>query len=89
MERLSGGVVHIPIFLNTLLPGLYYAQILVCSTSRTIPYDGPTEDLDIAASYVIPATGEDIAALHSDSKLGCANMCCPDLPAFLNCWSFV
>lgn len=57
MERLAGGIVHIPIFLNTLQPGLYYAQILVCSSSRTIPYDGPNEDLDIGASYVIPASG--------------------------------
>ncbi len=58
MERLAGGVVHIPIFLSALQPGLYYTQILVCSTSRGIPYDGPTDDLDLAASYVFPATGK-------------------------------
>ena len=57
MERLAGGVVHIPIFLNSLQNGLYYAQILVCSTGRIIPYDGPNEDLDLSASYVIPAAG--------------------------------
>jgi hypothetical protein len=57
MERLANGVMHIPIFLNTLQPGLYYAQLLVCPTTKTIPYDGPNEDLDIAAPYIVPAAG--------------------------------
>jgi hypothetical protein len=57
MERLANGVMQIPILLSILQPGLYYTKILVRPVTSAIPYGGPSEDLDITAPDVIPATG--------------------------------
>ena len=54
---MSDGIMHIPIFLNTLQAGLYYTKVLVRPLTSPIPYTAPSEDLEITAPDIIAATG--------------------------------
>jgi hypothetical protein len=90
MERLANGVMHIPIFLNSFHPGLYYTKILVRPTTALIPYGGPNEDLDITAADVVAATGIVFRCSadgnqHTTTTL---SRLCPSLQCRRACFSF-
>ena len=52
MTRLSDKSLRIPVFLSPLRAGHYYVQVHVRGDVATIPYNAPSEDLDIASPDV-------------------------------------
>lgn len=66
MIRLENGALRVPIFLSRVRDGHYYVQVRVRSDPGTIPYDAPSEDLDISAPEIVKSTGLVLTCGKSD-----------------------